>query len=92
MTWKELVVIFIVLIVLGIAGLYFGGNAVKSTGGDIVNATNGSVLLGWAGVPIGSFLMDTGNAWVKTAVSMTEMIMLIMCVFGAILYLANQKP
>ncbi len=91
MTWKELVVVFVLLIAVSIAGLYFGGNAVKTTGGDMVNVTNGSVILGWAGVPIGSFLMDTGDAWVKTAVSMTEVIMLILCVFCVVWYYVNKK-
>jgi len=91
MTWKELVVIFIVLIVLGIAGLYFGGNVVKSTGGDMVNATHESVLLGWAGVPIGSFLMDTGTSWIKTAESITMMILALFFVGSLIWYYAN-KP
>jgi len=79
-----------IVIALGIAGMYFGGQTVASTGDYITNTTHDSVLLAWAGVPIGSFLVDTGTAWVKTAITATEFIIGLLCVAGAILYYANK--
>ena len=45
----EMVAIIVgIVIALCIAGLYFGGQTVSSTGGYISNSTHDSVLLAWA--------------------------------------------
>jgi hypothetical protein len=90
-TLQTVAIIIGIVIALGIAGMYFGGKTITSTGSYISNSTNESVLLAWAGVPIGSFLVDTGNAWIRTAVTLTEFIIVMLCLAGTIFYYANKK-
>jgi hypothetical protein len=63
-------IIAIAVIAVLISGLFFGGSAVESTGGYVVNSTNGSFLLGWA-TPIGVSMVAIGKSWVTTAVTVT---------------------
>ncbi len=70
-TMETIAIIAVVVVALGIAGMFFGGQTMDSTGGYITNTTNGTFLLGWVGVPVGSFLMDTGKAWIHTAITIT---------------------
>jgi hypothetical protein len=90
-TLETVAIIAFVVIAVTLAGLYFGGKTVESTGGYISNSTNGSILLGWAGVPIGSFLIDTGRSWIQTAETVTMFIVGLFLIAGIILYYTNKN-
>jgi len=70
-TIETIAIIAIAVIAVSLAGLYVCGNAVESAGGSMINATNGSVLFGWA-TPVGAAVANTGKSWVNTAVTGTE--------------------
>ena len=89
-TLEIIAIIAAVVIAVSLVGLYFGGKTVESTGGYITNSTNGSIVFGWVGVPIGSFLIETGKSWVQTAETITMTIAGLFLIGCLIFYYAHK--
>ncbi len=86
--WEAITVVAAIIIAV-IIGLYFGGSGIASAGGYISNSSNGS-FFAWIGVPVGSFLVTTGNAWVQSLLTITGGIVIILIVGGLAIYYTNK--